>query len=363
MSQSSRNYTSLGFFNEVRGLGIIWIIMGHSAALFMTGQPGAVVNPLFSGAGRVLGGGVIAMFFMISGFYFYRRSPAKCIRTQAKLLLKPYLITGLLITAVKIWLALLRGTDFLKDTAGMILTYLLGLNGANGMKLFGIPLKSVSVFWFLLALFIGWVLYNYIQHLKKPGMRVLCVIVCVVTSWILSETTEVLPWVLPNGLLAVGYLAAGHFMRERNLLGRKLPHWSCLSVGAIALISMAFGYVDVSRGLWKLGLLDVAGSFCMGYILLMFYNWISKWQWNGWLMKTMERVGRNSIFLIGLHAFEKEIIPWSHLDRVFPDMPGLCIVVCFALRCAVMYLIWLGVVNARKAIRQTDTRRIILTEE
>lgn len=363
MSKSPKNHTSLGFFSEVRGMGIIWIVAGHSMALFMTGQAGAVTVPLFSGAGRVLGGGVIAMFFMISGFYFYRRSPVKCIRTQARLLLKPYLITGLIIVLAKIWMALLMGTDFLENSVGLIVTYLLGLNGANGYTLLGISLKSVSVFWFLLALFGGWVLYNYIQCLKDHRVQAACIVACVVASWVLTKIAPIWPMVLPNGLLAVGYLAAGHLIREKKLLERKLPWPIWLGIGTITVVSMAFGYVDVASGTWKLGLLDVAGSFCVGFLLLLLYNSISGRQWNGLFMRTMERVGRNSIWIICLHTFEKEVIPWSNLKRLFPDMPGLCMLLCFTGRCAAMYLIWMVVVHIRQKSRRTSSRRIVITEE
>lgn len=73
---------SLGYFNLARGLGMVSILAGHS------------LNPLrsvpetagfFTGAGSILGGGIIAAFFMISGFGFYRRSPRKCLAVQKKL--------------------------------------------------------------------------------------------------------------------------------------------------------------------------------------------------------------------------------------------------------------------------------------
>ena len=62
---------SLGYFNLARGVGIVMVLIGHSMnpLLSAAGEP-----HLFSGAGSVLGGGIMAAFFMISGFGFYKRN-------------------------------------------------------------------------------------------------------------------------------------------------------------------------------------------------------------------------------------------------------------------------------------------------
>lgn len=363
MSNSQQNYTSLGFFNQVRGVGIFWVVLGHSITLYLTPQMPAVVIPVFSAAGRVLGGGIMAMFFMISGFYFYRRSFSKCVATQARLLLKPYIITGIAVIVCNIWLSLLKGTKFMEYTAGMVLTYLLGLNSANKFTLWGVDLKSVSVFWFLLALFVGWVLYNCLLGIKNKWFRSTIIVACVVSSWALMKLTKVWPMVLPNGLLAVGYIAAGHLIREQKLLERKLSLIQWLIVGGLALVSLAFGLVDISSGTWKLGLLDVAGSFCVAFLLLRIHDTLARRQWGGFFMKTLERIGRNSIWIICLHTFEKEVIPWNRLKQMFPDHPLLCMALCFAGRCAIMLLLWVVVSHLRKLYRSRRYERIIITEE
>ena len=63
------------------------IVLGHSMNPVL---PKVRSSYPFQGAGTVLGGGIIAAFFMISGFGFYKRTPKKCFKIQKKILLKPY---------------------------------------------------------------------------------------------------------------------------------------------------------------------------------------------------------------------------------------------------------------------------------
>ena len=363
MTNSPQHHNSLGFFNRVRGLATIWIILGHSIALFITGNSGFVTIPLFDNAGRVFGGAIMAMFLMVSGYYFYRRSPSKCLTTQAKFLLKPYAITGLSLILMNVIVLVLRGGKPLSYLIGMTLTYVLGIRSANGKYLLGIPLYSISILWFLLALFTGWVLYNLILGMKNRKVQWFCIVICMLASLAMSKVTEVWPFVLPSGLMAVGYLAVGHMMRVHQLLERKLPVYCWLIIGIIASISLTFGYIDIARGIWKLGMIDVLGSICVSFLLLRLNNVLAEFQWKGLVWRTIELVGSNSLWVFCLHAFEKEVVRWNKLSLLLPDLPVLCMIVCFVGRCAVMYLLYIGFIQIRKLYNSMYRSKFVITEE
>ena len=330
----THNSIGLGYFHLARGIGMVLILLGHSMTPFFPAQ--TVGDGVFAGAGSVLGGGIMAMFFLISGFGFYSRSMRKCWNTQWKLLLKPYWITAGAILATKVVLAVVKQRPFADHGGDLVLTYLLGMNAEGGGTFLGMGVDSVSIMWFVLALFGGWLLYNGISRLKSGKLRQFLVAGAVVLGWALTLISDVWPWCLPMALLAAGYLAAGDILRRRGWLTGKLPRWSWCVLIAVSVCCFAFGGVNMVACRWKLGLLDVAGSFCVGFLLLRGYHWLMKWNWQCKPVHLLESVGLNSLWIVFLHGYEKMIFPWYRLGDLLPGQPVLCTVLCFALRCGVI---------------------------
>ena len=54
----------------------------------------------------------------------------------------------------------------------------------------------------------------------------------------------------------------------------------------------------------------------------------------------MEEIGLHSIWIVCLHAYEKIIFPWYRVYEMLSGQPWLAAVLCFAGRCAVMYLLY-----------------------
>ena len=85
MKGEQKKGLSLGYFNLARGLGMFLIILGHTMNLYRMEEK----TGIFSGMGSVVGGGIMAAFFMISGFGFFRRSFRKCFLHTEKTFASP----------------------------------------------------------------------------------------------------------------------------------------------------------------------------------------------------------------------------------------------------------------------------------
>lgn len=353
---------SLGYFNFARGLGTLIVIAGHSMALFLQPADTSITLPVFMGAGRIVGAGIMAMFFMVSGFYFHPRPNGWCIRVQSRLLLKRYYLTAAAIVVGHGVIALLRGNSYRDYGALLIRTYLFGFNAVNGETFLGGPIGTVSIFWFILALFVGWITYNLICCIKNSKIEYVCVVLCVLAGWALTKITRVWPMAIPMGLIAVGYIAVGVEIRKRRLLEHGVSKPLFAVIACIALISLAFGYVDMSVCIWKLGLLDVAGSFCMGYILMRLYSKLAEFNLQGFIVRHAENMGLHSIWVLCLHAFEKTIIPWKLLVNIFPNHPGLCALICFVGRLFVISVLFWMLYRLRKKIRRRRKKSIVIED-
>ena len=327
--------SGLGYFNLARGLGMLLIRLGHSITPFFPAH--APAQTVFAGAGSVLGGGIMAMFFLSSGFGFYTRSPKKCLSIQKRLLLKPYCLTTAAILATKLLLALIKQRSFAENGGELVLTYLLGLNAEGGGQIGPIPIESVSILWFILALFGGWIICNSIFRLKDARQKILLTALCVAAGYGLTCISKVWPYCLPMMLLCVGYLAAGSLIQRHQLLTKNLPLWCWAGLLAVTCFCAAFGNVNMVACQWKLGLLDVAGSFCVGFLLMRLYHRFMQRNIHNRLTQGLEAAGFYSVWIVFLHGYEKVIIPWYRLGGLFPNAPGLAAILCLMARCAVMY--------------------------
>lgn len=330
MNNRPAKYNNLGYFNLARGIGIILILLGHSVVPFMAAA-NATSGGIFSGAGSVLGGGVMAMFFLISGFGFYTRTPKKCFKNQARLLLYPYYQVAGLLIAARLALTILRGRNLWATLTELLLTLPLCVNAENAGALFGEPLKSVTILWFILALFGGWVIYNGICRVKDVKKQNYLLLLCLILSWALTLISKAWPLCLPMALLAACYLAVGYTIKQKNLLAEKLPLQAWVFMGSITLISCAFGVVDIGAGIWKLGLIDVVATFCIGFMLLRLYARFMNLEIHNDLIHQIERIGNRSIWIVFFHAIEKSLFPWYRLKGLVAS-PLLCILICFVCR-------------------------------
>lgn len=337
---------SLGYYNLARGVGMTLIVLGHS------------INPVlpkvsrgypFQSVGTILGGGIIAAFFMISGFGFYKRTPLKCFKIQKKILLKPYVMVAAAVLLTKVLLAILEQRSFMKNGGELVLTYLLGLNAEGGGNFMGIPVESVSILWFILALFGGWNIYNVIVQLKSVFLQCILTVGCVAAGYLMTRITVVWPFCLPMALLAVGYLAVGEWIRKNHLLKEKLPIACWCIVITLTLFSAAFGEVNIVACVWRLGFVDVAATFCTGFLLLRIYARVMERDWNGKIIRALEEVGFYSIWIVCLHAYEKIIFPWYRLNAIFPEYPWIAVALCFVGRCVMMYVLYriVSVINRK----------------
>ena len=351
MRNNRKPTAGIGYFNLARGLGILCILLGHTANLYLK-RPEYADAGVFSGIGGVMGGGLMAAFFLVSGYGFFRRSMKRCVSLQSRLLLKPYLWTAAAVLATKLLLAIVERRPFREHGGELVLTYLLGLNAEGGGTFLGARVDSVSILWFILALYGGWLLYNAIRGIRSEWICFFCSAGCMVLGWLLTLFSKVWPYCLPMIFLAVGLLWCGDFIRRHELLERRLPLWGWLLIWIPAGLSAAFGYVNFVAGVWRAGLLDVLGVCCWGFLFLRLYAWFMKRGRRGKIIALLEEAGLCSIWIVCLHAYEKVIVPWHWIPAMLPERPGLGICLCMAVRCLLMYGLYRLILFARGKWKQ-----------
>ena len=221
-------------------------------------------------------------------------------------------------------------------------------------------MESVSIFWFVLALFGGWLIYNGIVQITSDRLRVLLTASCVILGYVLTLISKIWPCCLPMALIAVGYLHAGAEMKERGLLEKEIS-WKWWGVIlALILLSAAFGQISIVACMWKLGLADVLATFCTGFLFLRIYAAYMRREHTGKLMAVLEEIGFNSIWIVCLHAYEKVIFPWYRLTDAMAFCPAAGVLICFAARCIVMYIMYRIVMFLHRKLQRKKRGKFVL---
>ncbi len=334
------NRISFGDFNIVRGVGLIYIIIGHMLSPFWQREEMYATNTSISSRiGTVTGAGLLAMFFMVSGYCFFVKKPKRCLQIQARLLLKPYITVAGSVLFFKALIRILRHKPFVAEVRDLFFTYLLCMNGEHGgFEKWGIHFHSIFIMWFLIALFISWNVYNLIEQVQNKRVKVLCIIACIMVGYVMTLFHTHWPYYAPASLIAVGYLAAGKYIREHEFLNRKMP-WRYYVIMAIFLtISFLFGNIDFAFNIWTLGPIDIASAGIIGFLILKIFLIIMRLDFQGKAYSFIEYVGFDSLKIMSIHAFESKILPWAWLSA-YPVITIVCrIITIFVIYIIVNYI-------------------------
>ncbi len=359
MKQSSDATTTLGFFHMARGLGMLYIIFGHSLTPFFDKSASLDDPTLFAGAGSVIGGGIIAMFFLSSGYGVRMVSPGNTLCRQARNLLVPYFLTATAIVLSKLLLSFVRARPFSENGGELIPTFLFGLNAEGGGTFFGMAVDSVGGFWFLLALFGGNLLLSLIARIKRAKTRTILYVLCPMLGLLLFRLSAVWCFCFAQMLLCVGYLRAGILLSERRLLSKRLPWYVHPPMLAVLLLSLARGYVNMADGTFSRGAVDLLATYIIGFYLLRGYTaLLSRLSDRAYeRLEPIAFIGRYSMPILCLHVFEKCIFPWYRLETVAPGVPLLSACICFAARMLLICFLFAAMLWLRRIHRRARRKQ------
>ncbi len=326
---------SIGYFNFSRGVGIIFVVLAHTAKFFVSSE---MNDQLFGNAIASLGSAVMAMFFMVSGFGFRSKKMKKALGEQSRLLLLPYVITAGLILLAKLTLAILKQRSFMDYGGDMVMSYLIAINHGYEGTILGLPVNNIAMLWFLWALFGGWCIYNAITRIKDSKKQYTLVCLCVIASFALISYSHVWPFVLPHMLQAVGFICVGKIIRDSDFLEKRQNPMVWILLSIPTLLTLAFGGVDVYTCSWRLSIIDYIGILCMGVLLLKMFSMIQNTYSSGNVYEWIAGLGINTLQILCIHAFDEKVIPWHNWIPLFENRIWLGILIYAVVRICFIFV-------------------------
>lgn len=342
----SKNTSAIGYFNLLRGYGMVFVLFFHTRILYFVRRQDNL-GPL-----TITGAGLMMMFFIVSGFGFYKRKPQRCFKTQCNLIIVPYIGMCIFILLERVIYDLIRGIPFSENGANLVATYLFGLCVYPERSIYGIPVSFVGLFWFLLSLFVGWVVYNQISQINDIRIVRLCVISCVLLGWLLPLLSDLWPYCIPQGLLVVGCLCIGESIRKHKLIDNHFSPFIYTIALVWICVSEIMGGGDMGTNTWKLGIFDIISAYLIGILFIKTYTIIYCYIPDNKFTRALEAIGGESFLVFCIHGVERVTIPWYVIQRYIRN-PYLGTLVYFVLRCIFIYFAY----KAIKCIQRHNNKR------
>ena len=211
---------TLGMFDYLKGIIMILIMLFHTYGLMdYVSEHEAELNIAIETMLElmlVFSESLMPILFIISGYGFRSTTMNKCFKKQFKLLIVPYVITSvvtLIIHMISYYL-LYGGIRFaIKNTFYLFIGFLFGFSKETELN--GVVWPTCGPVWFLLALFIGMLVFNLLLKWfeGKKLLAISFVISCV--GWGLSFL-NILPWCISQGLVSTLYICFGYLAKKNK---------------------------------------------------------------------------------------------------------------------------------------------------
>lgn len=331
METNKNSINSIGAFNLTKGILMLAVVLGHTITLFFHyWEPQYTSQWWYYGLFflKAIIYGLIPMFFLISGYGYYRKPLEKSVKARFKYLIKPYLVVSIVVCGGCILKKIIMHESIKLAFWEQILPYLLGLCPGDFMwhdRYIG----TIGPLWFLVALALASVLLDIIFVQDSEVMRGICVLVLV------SYATRLpfyhfIPYCIIQALCCMGYMYIGYLAREMKLFEKHISRKNIVVLLVLLCPIMLFGNIEVSQNVWQLGMLDFVGGAIAGFLFLGFFLRLNVLK--GGITKVVRELGKNSLYVLCVHSVEYQLLPWQTIRGIFGEHIVIGIIASFLAR-------------------------------
>lgn len=305
----------LGNFNFIKGVGVILFALSHSITRYSFSQNGIfnIAFVLFS----VIGVGARTAFYLISGLTFKEMPLKKMLQKTFRSLLIPYFWVML---AYAFLFPLVRypfmpsWREVFTYATRYVAAFLLG-NIEYGKVVFGFEIYWCTPMYFFLSMFIAFNLLNIILKMKNNYAQHCLVVCCIIVGTILLSKKMYL-FSIAYGLPAVGFCYVGYLIKKYGVY-QKLQHDKRFYLVLIIAFLIGIAYYRIEYPYFSANIIVWITSTLTAILLLFINDYIDNRDWGkiNWL----RRIGSYSYWIICIHSFETEAIPWFMFTQHFRE--------------------------------------------
>ena len=283
-----------------RGIAMIAVVLGH----LKIPRVNSVVYTFH-----------LPIFWLITGYYTKVGEPfLKVVKKRARTLLVPYYAACVaLIVVVCLYVILIGHSEEVVDRIKFWGSAALYAAGDPYTKPFVI--NSIGALWFLWATFLGTLFLNVILRMRQT-YRIFAVLGLFAFGYY-SRALFWFPLSIQAGMCATFFMYAGHLAKDSTPSYEQFCSEVKVSLFVISLWAWV-NFIMHFQSFWLVhcdigrGALDVVGSLCACYVLIIACKMIEKWHFFG-IDKCLAYFGQYSIIMLVAHWMELSFSPWHFL--------------------------------------------------
>lgn len=314
----------------MKGIAIILVMIGHSG-MFLFIKDKALLNVIIYSFHMPL-------FFIVAGFFMKDKVDLK---KTIKRLLIPFLIASIFWVFIASFLVQLptyfRSQElypYSYDFSLQLKKFLKAIFFATRIDIVGTGL------WFLIALFVGRILWYFFQHLLKLKVTIWYILIVLILTFLLHRYLSIdqtnYYWMWPQSILAYLFMLIGNFYYKNNFI-EKMSYFDVFILGVITFFVIKWnGRIDMSSFQFNnyVAFIFIAvSSFVVIYKVSFLIDKKSK------LFRSfLAWSGKQSLNIFLVHPFLLAVVPYIlianfNLKDVFskPEYLTLIYVIVFAL--------------------------------
>lgn len=298
-------------FDIMKCIGIIAVIIGHLTT----------IGHSFVFSFHML------LFFIVSGYFYHRSGVLIMMAKDAKHLLVPYLYTCISCALFYLLLSILKRQDLISNWV-IAAVYANGTVYHTSAYLSHVPV--IGAIWFLWALFWCKEIFNLVQncelhkYLTPPHTHIFLLLA--MAAVVIDRCLVNMPFALLPGISAIPFYAIGYSIHKNGGF-EKINKW--IAIACVALWGLSFSFFNMSMSYCYADnyVVNFLGACGGTYVVWHVSKMISRF--SGLLVGFLVWIGRNSLIILCIHAFELNVpihvllhIPSS---LTIPFVLGFCI--------------------------------------
>lgn len=282
------------WIDTVRGIAIIMIVIGHSLDVYTRSYFAAFLFAVH-----------VPIFFVVSGYLYKAKPTRKVLIGSLKNLILPYLVTTIFVAVIEFlghnifpnWINAISLKPY-------ILSVFYGLGTHAALPSTNIYIPAIGAIWFLPAMFLGNILFNWVYKLshrykQQNGMLVLISLLLTILGFVLGTKIQ-LPWSFDASLISQSFYCFGYLVKQVDLVEK--GNWTFNAAGLILWLLSAksgFFYLNVAHA--DSPAMAILGAFGASYFMMRSCCWLAQKHVPASLI---QRFGRDSMVILCFHLID-----------------------------------------------------------